>query len=744
MRTLERITSAILSKLAKQTLRGGLFFFLGVSAIIFNSQEVKAEISLNVTPNISLTSQPTLIRSTVQIKLLNTLKSVLADNDNQSADNRENISSKEIVVIESNRSISLLVTHTLIGIVFLLLCYFVYFFKNREKKYNRLLNSETLAKRRLNERTRKQEQIIKQLTSSVELTEKDTPSFLNYACQRVARGVLSDRVAIFQVSEDNKSLSCIASYPKNLIHEDIFKSPIELKVELPHARTDHVLIKDFLNAHYDLSKISYWVYNIEFKNSLYGFMIIEKPKKTSSPLSASNLFIQTVLNVLVLHFENKQKHEIERELFKQYYFDAFTQLPNMKGLIYQLSVTMETQPVGGILLLEVANLASINNIYGLQKGDELLLQVSERLQRITNDSNFTARIGQNKFTVLSHGWDLEGVNIYLLKLFEVLSETFILDGQKISATLNGGAAFFPRNSTDPHQLIDCAVQALQIASAKKIGKMVLYDNIAVENVSKKYLLTIALHKALEQNELEVYYQPFMATDSFTLHGAEALMRWNSPQFGYMTPDDYILIAEETGMIVEFGLWVLDQACQQAKKWQQAYNENFSIAVNVSPQQLLDPNFAKKVLEIVKKHDLNPRTLELEITEMIASKEDDIIDKNVNLLIKENIGFAIDDFGSGYASFNYIKRFASKKIKVDRKFTENIEHSPRDASLVKVIVAMGHALNSKVTAEGISTIEQFTVIKEIGCDYIQGFFIAPPMPADQFEQLISKHVPRRII
>ena len=340
---------------------------------------------------------------------------------------------------------------------------------------------------------------------------------------------------------------------------------------------------------------------------------------------------------------------------------------------------------------------------------------------------------------MSYGPDTEEILNRLKELFAQLNEPFVLGEQKVAVPLNGGIALFPDNSTDVTELVEYATKALQVAGIKSPGQMLLYDNITIEDLDRKQALTIALYNALNNNEVGIHYQPYISTNDFSLEGVEALMRWRPAQFEALSPEEYIPLAEETGIIRELGLWVLEHACIQHTEWVKRFNRTFTLAVNVSPRQLLDEKFADKVLDVIQRTGIPPEMLELEITEMIASQENSIIDQNVNILIQNKVGFAIDDFGSGYASFHYVKRFTSKKIKIDRKFTENIEASNREANLVKMIVTMGHSLDAQVTAEGVSTLEQFSMLKDIGCDFAQGFFISRPLSPKELEQFLIQPV-----
>ena len=624
-------------------------------------------------------------------------------------------------------------------IVLLIVLIVIYLFSSQAKKYNQLLGSQQIIQDIRQDRSKLKEKILFQLKNPPVQLGKNTREFLNYTCRCLTSGLNCQYAMIFCPSNNNKDIKCIATSPLEIINGDSFSQQTPIQSKWPTAYCDNKISKTFINQHFDLSNYpDSLVYNIEYSKDLFALLVLDKPPE-SNFYAEDKLFINNICNLLALHFETKQKLKVERQLFKQFYFDSSTHLPNSRSLLYHMNSVLEAYACGGVLLFEVSNLLSVNNVYGIQKGDEVLLQISDRLQKIIDSQNFAARLSQNKFTVLSYGSDTEEIRDRLKELFAQLNEPFALGEQKVTVPLNGGVALFPDNSRDTTELVEFATKALQVAGIKTPGKYLFYDNITIEDLDRKQALTIALYNALNNNEVAIHYQPYISTEDFSLEGVEALMRWRPAQFETLSPEEYIPLAEETGIIKELGLYVLEQACIQHTEWQKRFNRQFTLAVNVSPKQLLDEKFADNVLEVIQRTGIAPEMLELEITEMIASQENSIIDQNVNILIQNKVGFAIDDFGSGYASFHYVKRFTSKKIKIDRKFTENIEASNREANLVKMIVTMGHSLDAQVTAEGVSTLEQFSMLKDIGCDFAQGFFISRPLSPKELEQFLIQPV-----
>ena len=626
-------------------------------------------------------------------------------------------------------------------ILFILLlitvCIMMFLFFSQSKKHTQLIETIDIIHKSHSERLKKQQILVSQLENVPQKLSKNTLEFLDQACINLAQGLMSTHAIIFQIDRQEKKIRCQASYPQETQNmTDFIKNPSSKIDDFPPVRASQKQTKIFLNKYYDLSFIpEYLVYNIEHQNNLFALLVIAEPNNSFS--DEDQLFIKNICSLLALHFESKQKLKLERQLFKQFYFDASSHLPNQRSLLYHMKSVLFENSNAALLLIEVANLLSINDVYGIRKGDDILLQLSNRIQEMADESNFVARISQNRFTILCYGAAEEIIISRVRHFFNLLNESFFIGTQKIVVPINGGVSLFPTNTQDPEKLIELADKALQVTRIRNKEDLLFFNDITIEEINRKQKLTMALHQALTDNKITVYYQPFISAHNFSLQGVEALIRWFPEQFEKISPEEYIPLAEESGLIKELGLWVLKHACQHMLHWQNNLNFKMTLAVNVSPKQLLDPQFARQVLQTLQETGFPPHALELEITEMIASQENSVIDQNVSTLTNNGIGFAIDDFGSGYASFNYIRRFTTRKIKIDRKFIENIEKNTQDANLVKMIVEMGHTLQAKVTAEGVSTLEQLSMLKDMGCDYIQGYLISYPLSSNDFEQFLAQ-------
>lgn len=602
---------------------------------------------------------------------------------------------------------------------------------------NNLKNVKALgqANQALENRFDAQGQMLQELANLPTHRGKNTQAYLSHITEKLANTLNAKSVSIISPDQNSNTICCIASFPPDLVEQLNQQQNTNTTADWPlaHVSSDEALA--FLQQLFYLPTNHYHSINIEHRNRLFGLLLIELNNDSKQMHADEQLFCHNVGSILALHFESEQRSTAEQKLFKQDYFDALTHLPNQKHLHLQLSGWLHNKSLGAILLFGFDNLLSVNETYGREKGDQLLLYMGKRLTQTTQSNEFIARCGENRFAVLVSANSIESLTHRVKQLFSALNRPFRINSQVLPALLDGGVAFFPKDANNEHDLLSCAERAIQSARQQP-GSLHFFDSVLGEKWIYRQSLINQLHQALSNKELFLCFQPYIHLPTGQVQGAEALVRWQNQLFGSISPEEFIPLAEEVDLIKEIGLWVLHQAALQTSKWRKIYNADFNIAVNVSPKQLEDASFAQSVLDILLITELPASALELEITEMIALQQNAVIDENVSILQEHGVSLAIDDFGSGYASFNYIKRFSTRKIKIDRKFIEPLLKNTKDENLVKVIVAMGHALGAHVTAEGVDHIKQIELLKIMGCDFAQGFAISKPLPAKDFENFIS--------
>ena len=443
--------------------------------------------------------------------------------------------------------------------------------------------------------------------------------------------------------------------------------------------------------------------------------------------------------------EEKMKH--------QAYFDALTDIPNrvlLKDRVEQsLAHYRRHGSLIAIMFLDLDHFKSINDSLGHHVGDALLIETAVRLSSICREGDTVARLGGDEFVVLLNelGNDphiaASGAETVAEKIHEVLSFPFdVGQAESITTSSSIGIAIVSSNEQNADDLLKFADTAMY--QAKKEGRNTtrFYQEQMDQWIKKRLFMENALRHAIKNGELELYYQPVIEISTRKIIGAEALLRWNHPEMGLVMPDEIINIAEESGLIVPIGEWVLMEACRQFVRWRAAHVSKSHIqriAVNVSAVQFRQSDFVEKVIRIVAETGIVPYMLELELTEsMIIDKVDTVIDK-MNRLRTAGICLSMDDFGTGYSSLAYLKRLPFTTLKIDRSFVRDIMSDNDDAVLVETILSMASIFKLDVIAEGVETFEQFKFLESHGCQYFQGYLCSKPVQVNTFEELLNHDV-----
>jgi EAL domain-containing protein (putative c-di-GMP-specific phosphodiesterase class I) len=323
------------------------------------------------------------------------------------------------------------------------------------------------------------------------------------------------------------------------------------------------------------------------------------------------------------------------------------------------------------------------------------------------------------------------------RVLEALRRPFVLDGHEVFATASLGIAVFPFDGEDAETLLRNADTAMYWAKDRGRNNFQFYAKSMNAAAKRKLDLEKRLRRALERQEFSLVYQPVRETGSGRLTGAEALLRWQDPEIGAVSPDEFIPIAEETSLIIQIGAWVLRTACAQHRAWQAAGFRPVRLAVNLSGHQLRQPTFSGTVARNLQETGLSPAHLELEITESAIMQDDDVTITSLRKLDEMGIGLALDDFGTGYSSLSLLRHFPIGRVKIDRSFVREISTNSDDAALTAAIIAMAHSLHLRVVAEGVETPEQAFFLGERGCDELQGFLFSPGIPADEFVRFLEQ-------
>ncbi|GLR14801.1 hypothetical protein GCM10007907_35910 [Chitinimonas prasina] len=421
------------------------------------------------------------------------------------------------------------------------------------------------------------------------------------------------------------------------------------------------------------------------------------------------------------------------------YHDTVTDLPNRAQFSEELKQAIEraerTDHALALLFLDLDRFKFVNDTLGHEIGDRLLKLVGQRIRHCVRSSDSVARLGGDEFTVLLDELpDPAAAANAAQKIERALGSPFEIEGHDIFISTSIGISLFPVDGNNASTLLRHADTAMYRAKRAN-GGFQFYEAGMDASVSEHLRLESALRRALEREELQVHYQPEVETISGHLFGMEALLRWNHPNRGMISPAEFIPLAEETGLIVPIGEWVLRTACIQAQRWLAAGVPRLQMAVNLSGVQLAQPNFVELVDRILTETGLPPHCLTLEITESVLMERAHDAVSSLHALKALGLNLAIDDFGTGYSSLSYLKRFPVNALKVDYSFTQDVTTDPDAAAIVTGIVALAHSLRLQVVAEGVETPEQRDFLGQLGCDYMQGYYLSRPVPAEQFESTL---------
>ncbi|PLX95163.1 MAG: GGDEF domain-containing protein [Desulfuromonas sp.] len=422
--------------------------------------------------------------------------------------------------------------------------------------------------------------------------------------------------------------------------------------------------------------------------------------------------------------------------------DPLTQLSNRRLLHarieHTLSQARRSERQVAILLIDLDQFKKINDSLGHAVGDEVLRAVAGRLKKHSRTSDTLARIGGDEFViVLEHINSPDDVTRYLQGVLESLGQAIKVSGHELYITASVGVSLFPENGEDVEELMRSADVAMY--KAKDSGRNTFRFNTPGMNdkAHGQLLLESELHKALEQEQFVLHYQPQIELNSGRIIGFEALIRWMHPERGLIPPGDFIPLAEESGLIVPIGEWVLNSACLQSKRWQAQGRPEVRIAVNVSARQFRQKTLIQTVEQALQKHQLPPHCLELEITESMVMDNVESAIVKMKALNDMGVQLSIDDFGTGYSSLSALKRFPLANLKIDRSFIQDIVTAPEDAAISASIIALGKNMSLKIIAEGIETVEQMDALNAKGCEHGQGFYFCKPMTPENLEEIYDK-------
>ncbi|MBR2567657.1 MAG: EAL domain-containing protein [Paenibacillus sp.] len=464
------------------------------------------------------------------------------------------------------------------------------------------------------------------------------------------------------------------------------------------------------------------------------------------------IIVNTILYALLAFYLRnlKQENAVNVELNEQLnqalgklqhiaYYDTLTKLPNRELLKQRMIEELTEEAPTAVLFLDLDHFKNVNDMLGHSAGDRLLQDVASLLSETVGQSCFISRYAGDEFVLLMRYQQQKDIEAVVERLIHAFRTPFQMDQKQIYATLSVGISLYPEDARDADTLIQYADKAMySVKSGDKNGFRFFYA-IKSEELLRQVKLENDLRSAVSKRELVVHYQPLVEMSTGKIRGLEALLRWTHPELGPISPSVFIPLAEQTGVIVELGEWVLNEACRQVRTWQRAGNPDLALAVNISIRQFRSPQFASKVISILENTDFEPALLELEITESMVQNLNESV-MILGELKRQGVKISIDDFGTGYSSLSVLRHLPVDLLKIDRSFTRELTTAIPAASIVKLIIDIGHSMNLQVICEGIENPQQFKMLQQYGCEIGQGYYFYRPSSAEEIEILLHRRTP----
>lgn len=437
-----------------------------------------------------------------------------------------------------------------------------------------------------------------------------------------------------------------------------------------------------------------------------------------------------------------ERKQDEERILRQANFDNLTGLPNRALFVDRLGQSLLTmsraQHKLGLMFIDLDGFKLVNDTLGHHKGDDLLREAAVRISSCTRDGDTVARLGGDEFTVIMPNLhDAKDAPLVAQRILDALAKPFDLDGTESFVSGSIGITIFPDDASDANNLLKNADAAMY--RAKDLGKAnyQFFTSDLNEQVAERLTIKNGLVKALERDEFKVFYQPKVTLSTGQIDSVEALMRWDNPGLGMVSPARFIPVLEETGMVVEVGEWAIREACKQHRTWIEAGLPPIRIAVNLSARQLREISFVSVLQQVLHETGVGPEGIEIEITESMIMSDTDSAIASLTELHGLGIRVAMDDFGTGYSSLSYLRQFPIDTIKIDGSFVADIAASVDGAEIVRTIISMGQTLNKTIVAEGVETEEQLQLLRNFKCDQVQGYLFSRPVPGNELTEFIRE-------
>jgi len=582
---------------------------------------------------------------------------------------------------------------------------------------------------------------------------KNIDQAFNRATEISANTLDIARVSIWLYNDDISSIRCHNLYIQDVGHDkgsELFKAdfPNYFKavaagkmIVVDQAREDertNEFTESYLIPNEIYSMLDAPIY---YAGEIIGVVCHEYTNSMHRWSSQEQEFASAIASTVSLSLEIQKRREMEIELEHQAYHDALTKLPNrslfVDRLDQALKLAQRNKTILAVLFLDLDNFKEINDSLGHAAGDQVLIEIASRLNNNLREMDTIARLGGDEFTLIVSDFnDIQFIHEVVVKLFSILQQPMRINEHELYATSSIGISIYPDDGETSEALLRNADAAMYKAKDSGRNSFEFYTHDMTERAFERVLMETNLRRALEQQEFIIYYQPQYDASTQKIIGMEALLRWQHPEMGMVSPAKFIPVAENTGLIIELDRWVMQAATKQLSQWHQSGLQPGKLSLNMATKQLEQKDLLVFIKTTLKQSNCKPEWIAFEITESQIMKDPQ---RAVSLLLEISelgIEIAVDDFGTGYSSLTYLKRLPVDKLKIDRAFIKELPHDEEDIAIVRAIIALAKSLKLSVIAEGAEDQRQVDFLIAEGCTEIQGFFFAKPMPAEDFEALIK--------
>ncbi|RDH85682.1 MAG: hypothetical protein DIZ80_01785 [endosymbiont of Galathealinum brachiosum] len=514
--------------------------------------------------------------------------------------------------------------------------------------------------------------------------------------------------------------------------KEVINHPLDKLLPVTHHNIHNSLIDEYKNSNQDyVSSMSRQPITVYKKN---GDELNIEVSLSKIKLSGNFLMTAAITDIT-------SRLKADKKILHQANFDTLTDLPNrflsLDRLSQLLHETERNDEKVAVLFLDLDDFKKVNDTLGHETGDNLLIEAAHRLNSVVRTQDTVGRLGGDEFIILLGGLinatDAQPIAENLLEQFR---KAFRIENRELILTASIGIAIYPGDGKDASELLRNADSAMYNSKDHGRNTYTFFTDAMNKEALRRLALEEQIHGALDRGEFEIYYQAKMNISSGKIMGAEALLRWHNKALKNVSPDEFIPVAEQTGLILPIGEFVLTEAINKTSIWREKHNTDYNVAINLSPRQFRDPNLVSFIEKTLKQSRLPNHLIELEITEGVLMSGHSYIDTALDELHKLGLKISMDDFGTGYSSLSYLRSYPFNVLKIDRSFINDITNSKADLELVNAAIAMAHGLNLKVVAEGVETEQQLSLLKDLKCDYAQGYLFSKPLPADEFERLLE--------